>query len=229
MQPENKITTLLLDIGGVLLSNGWEPAFRRKAAEKFHLDFAEMEYRHGLMFVTYEEGRIPIDDYLDRVVFYTKRDFSYTEFKDFMFSLSNPDLEMIAFIKKIKNQYGLKIIAVSNEARELNSYRINTFKLNEIFDFFVSSCYVHLRKPDPAIIRLAIDGAQVPINEIVYIDDVQIFVDVATDLGIKSICHKDYLSTAKALTQWGLITENKGSTNDGISSANKMITLKSKK
>ena len=229
MQPENKITTLLLDIGGVLLSNGWDPAFRRKAVENFHLDIAEMEYRHGLMFVTYEEGRISIDDYRDKVVFYTKRDFSYTEFKDFMYSFSKPDMEMIAFIKKIKHQYGLKVIAVSNEVRELNAYRIKTFNLTEIFDFFVSSCYVHLRKPDPAIFRLAHDGVQVPINEIIYIDDVQIFVDVATDFGIKSICHKDYISTAKALTQLGLITENIFPTNDGISSANKLITLKSKK
>ena len=208
MQPENKITTLFLDIGGVLLSNGWDPEFRREAAEKFHLDIAEMEYRHGLMFVTYEEGRITIDEYLDRVVFYKKRDFSYTEFKDFMYSFSTPDLEMITLIKKIKHQYGLKIIAVSNEVRELNAYRINTFKLNKIVDFFVSSCYVHLRKPDPAILRLALDGAQVPINEIVYIDDVQTFVDVATDMGIKSICHKDCLSTAKTLTQLGLIIDS---------------------
>ena len=227
MQIENKITTLFLDIGGVLLSNGWDPAFRRKAAEKFHLDIAEMEDRHGLIFFTYEEGKITIDEYLDKVVFYTRRDFTYTEFKDFMYTFSTPYLEMIAFIKKIKLQYNLKIIAVSNEVRELNTYRINTFKLNEIFDFFVSSCYVHLRKPDPAIFRLALDGAQVPLDEIVYIDDVQMFVDVATDMGIKSICHKNYLSTAQALAQFGLITDKTFLTKDDVSSANKLITQKS--
>ncbi len=224
MSKNKKITTLFLDIGGVMLSNGWGHEFRQQAAEHFHLDADEMEERHGLMFVTYEEGRITFDEYLDRVVFYTKRDFTRTEFSGFMCSLSTPDLEMIAFIKKIKLQYGLKIIAVSNEARELNSYRINTFKLNKIFDFFVSSCYVHLRKPDAAIFRLALDGAQVPADEIVYIDDVQMFVDVATDLGIKSICHKDYLSTAKALAQLGLITDKIVLTNDDVSSINKLIT-----
>ncbi|MEO8712734.1 MAG: HAD-IA family hydrolase, partial [Parafilimonas sp.] len=101
-------------------------------------------------------------------------------------------------------QYNLKIVAVSNEARELNAYRINTFKLNEIFDFFVSSCYVHIRKPDARIFKLALDMAQVPENEVVYIDDVQMFVDVAADLGIKSICHKDFLSTRNALAALGL-------------------------
>ena len=204
MQREKKITTLFLDIGGVLLSNGWGYEFRQRAIQHFQLDADEMEKRHSIMFPTYEEGRVTFDEYLDRVVFYQKRDFTSGQFKDFMFSLTTPDLEMIAFIKKIKSQYGLKIIAVSNEVRELNTYRINTFKLNEIFDFYVSSCYVHLRKPDADIFRLALDGAQVPVNEIVYIDDVQMFVDVAKDLGITSIHHTDYLSTSKALADLGL-------------------------
>ena len=205
MNKEEKITTLFLDIGGVLLSKGLGYEFRQPAVGHFHLDADEMEDRHSLMFPTYEDGRIMIDEYLDRVVFYQTRDFSYGQFKDLMFSLTTPYEEMIAFIKKIKWQYGLKIIAVSNEVRELNTYRINTFKLNEIFDFFISSCYVHLRKPDPAIFRLALDGAQVPLNEIVFIDDMQMFADVAKDIGITSIHHTDYLSTSKALADLGLI------------------------
>jgi putative hydrolase of the HAD superfamily len=224
---ERKITTLFLDIGGVLLSNGWGQDFRQKAVDEFHLNKAEMEERHSIMFVTYEEGRISLDEYLSRVIFYKKRDFTFNEFRDFMFSLTSPHEEMIAYVKKIKQQYGLKIIAVSNEARELNAYRIHTFKLDSFIDFFVSSCYVHLRKPDTAIFRLALDGAQVPVDEIAYIDDVQMFVDVAKDIGITSIHHTDYLSTAKALAQLGLITDEIFHTTDDISSINKLITLKS--
>ena len=165
------ISCLLLDIGGVLLSNGWDHKFRQKAAEHFHLDVYEMAKRHKLVFEMFEEGRVSLDDYLDNVVFYTKRDFSRSEFKNFMYSLSTPDWEMIDFIKKLKLQYGLKIIAVSNESREINEHRIKTFKLGEIFDFFVSSCFVHLRKPDIEIFQLAIDGSQVPLNKIVFIDN----------------------------------------------------------
>lgn len=204
MKREKNITTLFIDIGGVLLSNGWGHEFRQKTADRFHLDKAEMEERHGIMFVTYEEGRITLDQYLNRVIFYKKRDFTFEEFRDYMFSLTTPHKEMIAFIKKVKQQYNLKIIAVSNEARELNEYRIKTFELNGFIDFFVSSCYVGMRKPDAAIFQLALDGAQVPVDEIAYIDDVKMFVEVATDLGIKSICHKEYASTAKALANWGL-------------------------
>jgi putative hydrolase of the HAD superfamily len=207
MKHTNKITTLFLDIGGVLLSNGWGHEFRKSAAEKFHLDEKEMEERHGIMFTAYEEGRITLKEYLERVVFYKQRDFSPTEFRDFMFSLSAPDVEMIAFIKKLKTEYGLKIVAVSNEARELNAHRIHTFRLNSFIDFFVSSCYAGVRKPDAAIFRMALDMSQASIGEVVYIDDVQIFTDVATDLGIKSIRHTDTLSTSKALSALGLSLE----------------------
>ncbi|CAN5128296.1 HAD family phosphatase [soil metagenome] len=207
---KTNITTLFLDIGGVLLSNGWGHEFRQKAVDKFHLNKGEMEERHSIMFVTYEEGRITLDEYLNRTIFHKKRDFTFDEFRDFMFSLTTPNVEMIDFIKSLKMQYGLKILAVSNEARELNAYRINTFELNSFIDFFVSSCYVHIRKPDARIFKLALEMAQVPENEVVYIDDVQMFVDVATDFGIKSIRHIDCLSTSKALTSMGLqVKQNK--------------------
>ncbi len=201
---KTNITTLFLDIGGVLLSNGWGHDFRHNAAEKFNLDIPDMEDRHSIMFAPYEEGSVTLNEYLNRVIFYKKRDFTSDEFRDFMFSLTTPHDEMIAFIKKIKQQYNLKIVAVSNEARELNAYRIHTFKLNSFIDFFVSSCYVHLRKPDTRIFKLALDMAQVSENEVVYIDDVQMFVDVASDLGIKSIRHTDCSSTAAALMDFGL-------------------------
>ena len=122
-----------------------------------------------------------------------------------MFSLTSPNDQMLTLIKKLKEAYSLKIIVVSNEAKELNEFRIQKFQLTQFVDFFISSCYVHIRKPDPAIFKLAIDGAQIPLDEIVYIENVQMFVDVATDLGIKSICHANYLSTVKALADLGLI------------------------
>jgi putative hydrolase of the HAD superfamily len=124
-----------------------------------------------------------------------------------MFSLTTPDWEMIALVKKIKVQYGVKIVAISNEARELNAFRINTFKLNELIDFFVSSCYVTVRKPDTAIFKLALDMAHATADEVLYIDDVQLFVDVATGLGIKSIRHTDCLSTTIALKRNGISIE----------------------
>ena len=93
---------------------------------------------------------------------------------------------------------------VNNEARELNSHRIQRFKLNELIDFFISSCFVHFRKPDADIFRLALDVAQASAEQVVYIDDQPMFVQVAEGLGIRSIRHTDYQSTRAQLASLGL-------------------------
>ena len=193
-----------MDIGGVLLSNGWDHHARRRAANHFNLDWAEMQERHGLNFEIHEEDKITFPEYLDRVVFYKKRLFSRAEFRRFMFAQSKPCAWMIGLVRNLKAKYGLKIIVVSNEARELNAYRIRRFKLDDIVDAFVSSCFVHLRKPDEEIFRLALDIAQVPFREIVYLDNTAMFVQIAKSLGIQSILHTNHPSTRKQLASLGL-------------------------
>ena len=193
------ITTLFLDIGGVLLSNGWGHESRKLAAETFHLNEEEMESRHSLNMVKHEEGKLTLSEYLNRVVFYEKRSFTLDQFREFMFKQSTPNGKMIEFIKQLKQQYKLKIAVINNEGRVLNEYLIKKFQLNQFIDFFISSCFVHYRSPDTDIFRLALDISQVPAEKAVYIEDLQTFVDVARSMGIKSVRHKNYLSTSEVL------------------------------
>ncbi len=199
------ITTFFLDIGGVLLTNGWDHAARKRAAAKFELDHEEMNERHHLTFDTYEEGKLSLDEYLDRVIFYQDRPFSRQEFKTFMFAQSQPYPEMIELIRHLKAQYGLKVAAVSNEGRELNAYRIRQFGLGTFIDFFVSSCFVHYRKPDADIFRIALDIAQVRPDQVLYLEDRAMFVDVAQSLEIRGIVHAGYKPTRAALESMGLV------------------------
>ncbi|MEO8169228.1 MAG: HAD family hydrolase, partial [bacterium] len=136
-------------------------------------------------FDTLEEGKLTSEEYLDRVVFYKRRSFTRIEFRRFMFAQSKPHTEMIELIAQLKIRYGLKVIVVSNESRELNAYRIRMFGLNKFVDAFISSCYVHLRKPDADIFGLALDIAQTPIRQIVYIENTPMFVQIAEGLGIR--------------------------------------------
>jgi putative hydrolase of the HAD superfamily len=204
MKTASPITTLFLDIGGVLLTNGWDHQARKRAATNFKLELAEMEDRHHLTFDTYEEGKLTLEEYLGRVVFYQKRPFTRAQFRHFMFAQSKPYPQMIELVRNLKGRYGLKIVAVSNEARELNSHRIRKFQLDGFVDFFVSSCFVHLRKPDADIFRLALDIAQTPAREVVYIENTPMFVQIAEGLGIRSILHTDYRSTCAKLASFGL-------------------------
>ena len=204
MKKEAGITCLFLDIGGVLLTNAWGHESRRKAADTFNLNYDDMEVRHQLNQDTYEVGKLTLDEYLTRVVFYEKRNFTPDQFREFMFSQTAPFMEMIEFIQNIKEKHRLKIAVVSNEGRELNAYRIKKFQLDRFVDFFISSCFIHFRKPDADIFRLALDIAQVPTEQIVYIEDLQMFVDVASNLGIRGIRHQNQLSTSAELASLGL-------------------------
>ena len=204
MKKAPAITCVLLDIGGVLLTNGWDHHARRRAATHFKMAWAEMEDRHHLTFETYEEGKLTLEEYCGRVVFYQKRPFTRAQFRRFMFAQSKPYPEMIELVARLKARHRLKIAVVSNEARELNAYRIRKFKLDEFVDFFISSCFVHARKPDADIFRLALDIAQVPARQVVYIENTPMFVQIAEGLGIRSILHTDYRSTCAALASFGL-------------------------
>lgn len=196
--------TLFLDIGGVLLSNGWDHTMRRKAAQTFDLDFEQIDERHHLTYDTYEEGKLSLYDYLNRVIFYEERPFSLEEFKGFMFDQSQPYKETIEYFQQLKKTYGLKTAAVSNEGRELTIFRIQKFDLHAVIDFFISSCFVHFRKPDTDIYKMALDVAQVSPEQVIYIDDRRMFVEVAEKLGIHGVVHKNLDATREAFEALGL-------------------------
>jgi putative hydrolase of the HAD superfamily len=199
---------LFVDIGGVLLNDGWVHEYRKLAAKKFGLNPEKLEKRHNQAFDTYELDKLTIKEYLNRVVFYEKRSFTQAQFRKYMFAQSKPYPKMIELVRKLKTKYGLKIVVVSNEARELNAYRIRKFKLDEFVDLFISSCYVHMRKPDPDIFRLAMDTTQASARQVVYIENTPMFVQIAEGMGIRSILHTDYNSTYTKLSSFGLeVTE----------------------
>jgi putative hydrolase of the HAD superfamily len=198
------ITTLFLDLGNVLLTNGWDRQMRRRAAEKFQFDYDEMDERHHLTFDTYEEGKLSLEDYLTRVLFYRDRAFTREDFQAFMFAQSQPIPAMIELIKQLKARHRLKIATISNEGKELTIHRIRKFDLGAFVDFFISSCFVHLRKPDVDLYRLALDCAQVLPRHIAYIDDRAMFTEVACSLGLHCIHHTGYETTREALANLGL-------------------------
>jgi len=210
MKTQPDISVLFLDIGGLLLTNGWDRAMRQRAAQTFALEFDEMNERHNLTFDTYERGLLSLDEYLKRVVFYRPRSFTLEEFKVFMFDQSQPLDGNLELFRRIADEHGLRVAAVSNEGRELAVHRIHKFHLAEFMDFFIISSFVRFRKPDEDIFRLALDIAQVRPEQAVYVDDRLLFVEVARGLGIHSIHHEDLDQTCLALEELGLTGARSG-------------------
>lgn len=195
-----KIKILFSDIGGVLLTNGWPHQSRMAAAEKFNLDYDEMNILHDFIFNVYEIGRITLDDYLNTVVFNKDRDFTKEEFKQFMFAQSQQLPDILPWIIDWKRKHeNIKIISMNNEPRELNQYRIKKFRLHDFFDAFVSSCEVGMRKPDPGIYLLGLGIAQAKPEECIYFDDRIMLVEAARKVGIQAFHHADFENTKKII------------------------------
>ena len=184
-----KIRALFWDVGGVLLTNAWDHEERDQAVEKFLLGKTEFEERHKELVPMFEEGKLTLDDYLGRVIFYEPRTFSREEFKQFMFSLSKPKTQSLELAHALSAKYFMGTI--NNESRELNEYRIQNFGLAEYFDVFVSSCYVGLRKPDQRIYKLALDLTQHTPDECCFIDDRPPNIEGAAKAGFAAVLMKD--------------------------------------
>lgn len=199
MTHTSTVKVIFLDIGGVLLSNGWGHESRQKAAQTFGLDYEEMDSLHHFIFNVYEINSITLSEYLDRVVFNHSRNFTKDDFKKFMFAQSVELPNMLQWLKEWKRTCGFRIISINNEGKELNDFRVRKFGLHECFDAFVSSCDVGMRKPDPGIFTLAMGVAQAYPDECVYFDDRPMIVDEAQKLGIRSFHHQSFSTTKEIL------------------------------
>jgi putative hydrolase of the HAD superfamily len=181
------IQAIFWDVGGVLLSNAWDHDERLRALDHFHLDYEEFHARHEMVVSSFERGKISLDEYLGQTVFYKERPFTPDDFRNYMFSLSESKPEVLAFARALANSGEYLMATLNNESRELNLYRLEKFKLREIFRLFFSSCFVGLRKPESAIYRLAIDTTQMRAEDCCFIDDRALNLECAAALGMKTI------------------------------------------
>lgn len=181
------IRAIFFDVGGVLLTNAWDRAQRITALAHFQLDEEEFHDRHEMVVSSFERGKMTLDEYLDRTVFYRSRPFTRDAFRDFMFSLSQPFPEVIEFAQKLSDSRKYFLGTINNESRELNYYRIEKCGLRQIFRLFVSSCFVGFRKPERDIYRLALEMTQIPAQACCFIDDRALNLECAAKLGMQTI------------------------------------------
>jgi putative hydrolase of the HAD superfamily len=198
------IRAIFWDVGGVLLTNAWDHVERTETLDHFHLDEAEFHDRHEIEVDSFERGKITLDEYLDRTVFYRTREFSKEDFKAYMFSLSKPFPEVLHLARKLAESGKYFMGTINNESRELNLYRIEKNGLRNIFRVFVSSCFVGLRKPEADIYRMALEITQMPPQECCFIDDRAPNLEPATKLGMQTIQMQSVDQLRKSLSALGV-------------------------
>src|SRR3984893_6719 len=183
----DNIAAIFWDIGGVVLSNGWDQSARAEAAKRFSLDASDLEKRHRAAEVEFETRQITFETYLDRTVFFRERPFTKDQFKNFIFAQSRENKETRVLLDELTATRRYFLAALNNESEELNTHRIREFDLTRNFAAFFASCYLRVRKPDPLIYRLALGMTQRAPEECIFIDDRPANLEPAKALGMRAI------------------------------------------
>jgi putative hydrolase of the HAD superfamily len=181
---------IFFDIGGVLGSNGWDREQRNRAVEHFDLDADDFQWRHEDVVGEWEEGRITLDEYLDIAVFNTDRPFTRSAFIRFMLDQSVPHPETVAVARALKQTSRFRMMTLNNESEELNNYRIREFGLSPIFDAFISSCWLSVRKPFRRFYNRALGISQCEPSHSLFIDDRQQNLTPAKSMGMNVILYQ---------------------------------------
>ncbi len=205
------ITTLFWDIGGVLLTDGWDREERRAACEKFGLEPVDFEQRHQSITDSFEKGEVGLDQYLDLTVFYRSRQFARKDFKDFMFSESRSFQKNLVVAGQLARSGRFLMATLNNESLELNVHRIERFRLRNCFSAFFTSCFLGTMKPEEKIYQLALQITQRPPGECLFIDDRSLNLQYPQKLGMQTIHYENPAQLRHDLGQHGIaISESAG-------------------
>lgn len=199
-----EISALFWDVGGVLLTNGWDRRSRERAAQKFRLDWEDFEDRHELVVSRFETGKLSLDRYLDRTIFYRERNFAQDVFKLYMFDQSQPMDGTLDVASRLAQSGRYMMATLNNESRELNHYRIEHFELHKRFSLFMTSCFLGVKKPEDEMFHLALDLTQHEPEECLFIDDRELNLESAARLGLNTLHFKNARQLEQDLHNLGI-------------------------
>ena len=198
------ITNAFFDIGGVLGTNGWDRNDRREASELFGLDHDDYTRRHDEVVSAFEEGLLTLDQYLDRTVFVRPRSFTPEDFKKFMYDQSKPFPDSLEVVRTMAESKTIRMSVASNESDELSRYRLRLFRLTDIFDTFLASCWIGVRKPAAIFYERILAIAAARAEESIFVDDREENLVAARALGFHVVLFQSADQLRRELAAAGL-------------------------
>jgi len=203
----SSIRTVFWDVGGVILTNGWDLTQRTRVLSRLGVDLEAYEEIHERVNYYWERGLINAEDFFMQTVLRTNPKLNLT------FDLLWPQVcaeskvlhaECLDILAELKEQRKFRLATLNNESRELNEHRLNAFKLRSLFDYFICSGYVHEMKPNPGIYRSAIDISGYAPERALFIDDKPENCEAAISLGMQAIWFQSPLQLRQELAQRGI-------------------------
>jgi putative hydrolase of the HAD superfamily len=205
---DHPIKTIFWDIGGVILTNGWDKGQRTRVLSRLNIDLDDYESRHDAANFFWERGLSTAFEFFNKTVFHAEQENDTLTFEELWpqvcaeSKILNPGCLDILGVLKSSGSY--KVATLNNESRELNHHRLETFRLRPYFDYFICSGYVHEMKPFPDIYRAAIEISGYPSHTSLFIDDKQENCEAATVHGMQAICFESPTQLIRDLTKLGV-------------------------
>ncbi len=204
---EQTIKTIFWDLGGVILTNGWDLHQRTHVLASLGVDLPAYEAVHDRVNYYWERGLINAHDFFEQTVLKTNPQLGLTFEHLWKLVCAESRLlhpECFDILQALKATGNYRLATLNNESKELNEYRLDTFALRDRFDYFICSGYVHEMKPLPDIYRVATDISGHRPQETLLIDDKQENCDAAISLGMQAIRFELPTQLRSALLQHGI-------------------------
>ena len=204
---EGSIRTIFWDIGGVVLTNGWDKGQRSRVLSRLGVNLEAYEEVHERANYYWERGLMTAKEFFAQTVLQANPHLDLT------FETLWPQVcaeskvlhaECLDMLSELKEQGSYRLATLNNESRELNEYRLDAFKLRSLFDYFICSGYVHEMKPLPGIFRSAIDVSGFAARTALFIDDKSENCAAAEALGMHVICFKTPRQLCTELAGYGI-------------------------
>jgi HAD superfamily hydrolase (TIGR01509 family) len=201
------IRTIFWDLGGVVLTNGWDPGQRKRVLSRLGVNLEAYEELHDRANYYWERGLLTAKDFFSQTVLLPnpKLDLTFDMLWPQVCAASkvlHPEcLDMLAELKQM-GRY--RIATLNNESRELNEYRLDAFKLRSLFDYFICSGYVHEMKPNLGIYKSAIDISGFAASSALFIDDKPENCAAAEAVGMHAIRFESPAQLCTALVEYGI-------------------------
>ena len=137
-----------------------------------------------------EKGAITEDHFLESIEVEMGGDVSLRALPQYYFEHLQPNEEMIAFVRGLRVDRGMRSALLTNNIREWEpKWRPMIPEIDEVFEVVVDSAFVGMRKPDPEIYQLTVErlGDGIAASDCVFIDDIEVNCDTARDLGMHAV------------------------------------------
>jgi epoxide hydrolase-like predicted phosphatase len=190
------ISAVISDFGGVLTSPLLDSfsAFQDSSGislEELGKAMAAVAMRQGVNpLFELETGRMSEADFLralgDQLSDQLGRTVQLHGFGERYFEHLHPNEPMIDYMRSLRDR-GYRLAICTNNVREWEQRWRSKLPVDEIFDVVVDSAFVGTRKPDPEIYEITLERLDVPADQALFVDDIELNCTAARELGLAAV------------------------------------------